>query len=52
VKPQPKVTAGGAAGAITTVLVYVVGQFGVDVPAEVAAAHTTIIGTAAAYVKS
>lgn len=50
-KPQPKVVAGGVAGAATIVLVYTLGQAGVDVPAEVASAITVLIGFAASYLK-
>lgn len=48
-KPVPKVTSAGAAGALTTLAVFIAGRFGVDVPADVAAAGTTIIATVAAY---
>lgn len=51
-KPQPKVVAGGAAGAASIVLVYILGEVGVSVPAEVASAITVLIGTFAAYMKS
>jgi hypothetical protein len=50
--PQPKVQAAGAAGAIATILVFVVSLFGLDIPPEVAAALTTLIATGAAYLKS
>lgn len=50
--PQPKVLAGGVAGAVTVLLVYVVGLAGVDVPPEVAAAVTTVITFAAGYFTS
>lgn len=40
---QRKVQAGGLAGAITVVLVWIAGTAGVDVPPEVASAFTTII---------
>ena len=49
--PHPKVAAGGIAGAVTTVLVFVAAQLGVEVPGEVAAALTTIIGFAAGYLR-
>ena len=49
--PTPKIQAAGAAGAVTTVLVWAVGYAGVDVPPEVAAAVTTIIATGAGYLK-
>jgi hypothetical protein len=49
--PQPKVAAAGVAGALTTVLVFVVGQFGLELPAEVAAAVTALISFAAGYLR-
>jgi hypothetical protein len=42
-KPVPKVTASAVAGAITLVLVAVLGQFDVDVSAEVATAVTVLL---------
>lgn len=51
-KPQPKVIAGGAAGAASIVIVYVAGLFGLDVPAEVASALTVLLSTATAYLKA
>ena len=50
--PQPKVVAGGIAGAFTIVLVWVAGMLGVDVPAEVASAFTVLVSFAAGYLKS
>ncbi len=50
--PTTKVWAGGAAGAASLVLVYAVGLFGIDVPAEVASAFTFLLGSGAAYLKS
>lgn len=50
--PQPKVVAGGVAGALTIVLVWVAGQFGVDVPPEVASAFTVLVSFAAGYFKA
>lgn len=50
-KPQPKVVAGGVAGAASMVLVYTLGELGVSVPAEVASALTTLIAFAASYLK-
>jgi hypothetical protein len=47
--PVRKVSAGGIAGALSIVLVFVLGSMGVDVTAEVAAALTTIISFAAGY---
>ena len=50
--PSPKVTVGLAAGAIVTVLAWVLSETAsVDLPPEVSAAVTTIIIAVAAYVK-
>jgi hypothetical protein len=51
VKPQPKVVAGGAAGAVSVILVWAVGLAGLEVPAEIASAVTVLISSAAAYLK-
>jgi hypothetical protein len=51
VKPQPKVVAGGAAGAVSVILVWAVGLAGLEVPAEIASAVTVLIASAAAYLK-
>lgn len=49
-KPDRKVAAGGFAGAVTAVLVWVAAEFGqVTIPGEIAAAIATIISTAVAY---
>lgn len=48
---NPKVAAGGAAGAAVTVIVFVAGQLGLEVPPEVAAALVTLISTGAGYFK-
>ena len=48
---NPKTAAAGLAGAITLVFVFVLGQFGVNIPADVASAITVIIAFAAAYLK-
>jgi hypothetical protein len=47
--PVAKVWAGGAAGAAALVIVYVVGLFGIAVPAEVASALTVLLSSGAAY---
>ncbi len=49
---NPKVAAGGAAGAVTILLVWVAGIAGLDVPAEVASAVTVLISFVASYLKS
>jgi hypothetical protein len=50
--PQTKVVAGGAAGALSVLVVYVAGLFGLDVPAEAASALTVLISSGAAYLKA
>jgi hypothetical protein len=46
---NPKVTAAGLAGALTTIIVWGVGLAGLDVPPEVAAAVTTVLSVATGY---
>jgi hypothetical protein len=48
---NPKVAAGGIAGALTVILVWLLGMGGVDVPAEVASAITVVISFGTAYLK-
>jgi hypothetical protein len=47
--PKTKVAAGGVAGAITVLVVWVLGMFNVAVPPEVASAFTVIISFATSY---
>jgi len=49
--PTPKVAVAGVAGAVVLIIVWVVGMFGVDVPAEVAAAATVIVSFLGGYLK-
>jgi hypothetical protein len=49
---NPKLKASAAAAAVTLVIVFVLGELGVDVPADVATAVTLILSVAAGYVKS
>jgi hypothetical protein len=49
--PQPKVVAGGAAGAVSVILVWAVGLAGLEVPAEIASAVTVLISFAASDIK-
>jgi hypothetical protein len=51
-KPQPKVAAGGAAGAAAAVLVWVAAELGLEVPNEVSIAFVVLIQFAGAYLKS
>ena len=48
-KPVPKITASALAGAVTLILVAVLGQFDVEVTAEVASALTVIIMAVAGW---
>lgn len=45
-----KTYAAGTAGAVTVVLVWIAGMFGLEVPPEVASAVTTLIAAGAVYV--
>lgn len=47
--PEPKVAAGGAAGAVTVLVVFIAGQLGLEVPPEAAAALTTLLAFGAGY---
>lgn len=49
---RPKVKAAGAAGAAATVLVFIAKQAGIDIPAEVAAALTTLLAFVGGYLKA
>lgn len=51
-KPTQKVASGGLAGALTVIVVYVLGLLGADLPPEVASALTVLIGTGTAYIKT
>lgn len=48
---NPKIASAGIAGALTVVLVWIVGVLGIAVPAEVASAVTVIIAFAAGYMR-
>jgi putative flippase GtrA len=48
---NPKVAAGGAAGAVTVILVFVLSQAGVELPPEVSSAVTVLLSTLAGYFK-
>ena len=49
---NPNLKAGALGAAATLVIVFVMGQFGVEVPADVASALTLIVSVAAGYLKS
>jgi hypothetical protein len=46
---HPKVAAGGIAGAVTIILVYIASLLGLDVPSEVAQAFTVVLSFAAGW---
>lgn len=48
---HPKVGAAGAGGSLAVVLVFVAKMFGMDMPAEVAAAVASLAAFVAGYVK-
>jgi hypothetical protein len=48
---NPKVAAGGAAGAVTVILVFVLSEVGVELPPEVASAVTALLSVAAGWFK-
>lgn len=50
--PTSKMTATGTAGAASLVLIWILGQFGVDMPAEVAAGFAVLLAWAAGYIKT
>ncbi len=47
--PEKKVTAATLAGAVATILVWILHLAGVDVPSEVAAAIATVLAAVAGY---
>jgi hypothetical protein len=47
--PEKKVTAAALAGAIATILVWILHVAGVDIPPEVSAALTTVLAAVAGY---
>lgn len=49
---HPKVQAGGAAGALSILVVFVAAQLGLDVPSEVAAAFGTLVTFGAGYLRA
>lgn len=48
-KPIPKVVAGGIGSSIVVLLVWIAGEYGVQIPPEVASALTVLVGFAASY---
>jgi len=52
VNVNPKVAAGGIAGSVTILLVWIANMLGLDVPPEAASAFTVVVGTLAGYIKS
>lgn len=51
-KLHPKVAAAGGAGAVGALVAWIVGQYGVPIPPEAAAAVSTLVTFAAGYLKS
>lgn len=49
--PTPQVATGAAGGAGAVIVVYVASLFGLDVPAEPAAAFAVLLSFAASYLK-
>lgn len=49
ITPTRKVTGAGAAGALSVIVVWIVGLFGVEVPPEVASAATTVFAFAGGF---
>ena len=49
---NPKVAAGGVAGAVTILLVWIASMAGLDVPPEAASAFTSLVAFGAGYIKS
>lgn len=47
--PTRKVTAGTVAGAASIIIVWAIGAAGIDVPAEVASAITTLLAAVTSY---
>lgn len=50
--PKAKVVAGGLAGAATTIILFLLNSVGVDIPGEVGAAITTVVGFVVSYITS
>jgi len=48
-RPEAKVLAAGVGGAAVTLIVFIAGLFGLEVPAEVAAAAVTVVAAVAGY---
>lgn len=48
--PKPKVAAAGGAGAAATLIVFIAGQFGLDITPEAAAAIATLLAFAGGYI--
>jgi len=47
--PTAKVAAAGIGGSVSIVLIWILSQLGIDMPAEVASAITAIVSFAAGY---
>ena len=47
--PTPKVATGALAGALSVIIIWILGQFHINVPPEIASAFTTVISAGASY---
>ncbi len=45
----PKVATGALGGALSIIVIWIIGQFGIVVPPEVSSAFTIVISTASSY---
>jgi hypothetical protein len=50
--PKTKVAAAGIGGAATTILLFILTQFSIEVPGDVGAAIATVISFAAGFLKA
>lgn len=47
--PTPKVAVGALAGSLSVIIVWIVGQFGINIPPEIGSAFTTVISALGSY---
>ncbi len=50
-QPTAKVAAAGIGGSVSILIIYALGQLGLDVPPEVASAITALVAFACGYIK-
>jgi len=48
--PTPKVATGALAGALSIIIIWILGQFHIVIPPEVASAFTTVFSALASYI--